>query len=126
MRKDKMNFGTRLTREEQVIDIVVWTVVAAVIILALLIPAQAQAADVNLVINIIECESGGRYNAVGDDGVSVGIAQFQKNTFEEMKKLAKMPRLRWKNPIDQLRLTVWMLDHGYGNRWTCYRKLKGG
>ena len=90
---------------------------------------NVEAADVNLVIDIIECESGGRYNEVGDDaygpgGVSVGIAQFQKDTFNEMKVLAKMPRLRWKNPIDQLRLMVWMIDAGYANRWSCYRKLK--
>jgi len=86
---------------------------------------RAEAADVNLVIDIIECESSGRYNAVGDDGVSVGIAQFQEETFNEMKVAAHMPRLRWKNPIHQMRLMVWMLDHGFGTRWTCYRKLKG-
>jgi len=89
---------------------------------------DAQAMDASLMVDIIECESGGRYNAVGDDadgpgGISVGIAQFQKATFNEMKVLAKMPRLRWKNPIDQMRLMVWMLDNGYGHRWTCYRKL---
>ncbi len=87
----------------------------------MMIPMNGHAADVNLVINILQCESGGRYNAVGDDGISVGIAQFQESTFNEMKALAKMPRLRWKNPIDQMRLMVWMLDHGYGSRWTCYR-----
>jgi len=79
-------------------------------------------------VDIIECESGGKYNAVGDDasgpgGLSVGIAQFQKDTFNEMKVLAKMPRLRWKRPIDQLRLMIWMVDNGYAKRWTCYRIL---
>jgi len=87
-------------------------------------PTRSRAADANLVIDIIECESSGKYNAIGDDGISVGIAQFQETTFNEMKKLAQMPRLRWKNPIHQLRLMVWMLDHGYGPRWTCYRKLR--
>lgn len=86
----------------------------------------SKAADATLMINIIECESSGRYNAVGYDGVSVGIAQFQKSTFDEMKAKARMPNLRWKNPIHQLRLMVWMLDHGHGNRWTCFRKLKSG
>ena len=96
-----------------------------IILSVLFFAPMAQAADVSLVIDILECESGGRYNAVGDDGVSVGIAQFQEVTFNEMKRAAKMPKLRWKNPIDQLRLMVWMLDHGYGKRWTCYRKLRG-
>jgi len=88
-----------------------------------LFPVSVSAADVGLVIDILQCESGGRYNAVGDDGISVGIAQFQETTFNEMKALAKMPRLRWKNPIDQMRLMVWMLDHGFGYRWTCYRMI---
>lgn len=90
----------------------------------LLFASAAQAADVNLVIDIIECESSGRHDAVGDDGISVGIAQFQEVTFNEMKRAAKMPKLRWKNPIHQMRLMVWMLDHGYGKRWTCYRKIE--
>jgi hypothetical protein len=97
------------------------------LLLCLFLSSAAQASeqgnDANLVIDIIECESGGKYNAIGDDGVSVGIAQFQKITFEEMKHLAKMPKLRWKNPIDQLRLMVWMLNNGHGKRWTCYRKI---
>ena len=89
---------------------------------------NAQAMDASLMVDIIECESGGKYNAVGDDasgpgGLSVGIAQFQKDTFNEMKVLAKMPRLRWKRPIDQLRLMIWMVDNGYAKRWTCYRTL---
>jgi len=79
--------------------------------------------DVNLVINIMECESGGRYNVAGDGGVSVGIVQFQKATFTKFKHLAHMPHARWKNPIDQLRLMVWMLNNGYGKHWTCYRNL---
>lgn len=91
--------------------------------LLLLLPSFSHAADVNLVINIIECESSGRHDAVGDDGVSVGIAQFQKPTFEMFKRKAGHPEWHWKNPIHQLRLMSWMLDHGHGRHWTCYRKL---
>lgn len=97
--------------------------VLAVLALLLGIAQPAKAVDINLVINIIECESSGRYNAVGDGGLSVGIAQFREETFNRFKLKARMPRLRWKNPIDQLRLMVWMIDHGYGNHWTCYRVL---
>ena len=92
------------------------------ILLLLYIPS-VNAMDAKLMVDIIECESSGRYDAVGDDGVSVGIAQFQEATFNEMKKKAKMPRLRWKNPVHQLRLMIYMIEHGYGDRWTCYRKI---
>lgn len=92
-------------------------------VLALMFAAPCFAADAELVIKIIECESSGRFNAVGDDGLSYGIAQFRQSTFNEMKALAKMPNLRYKNPIHQLKLMNWMLDNGFGNRWTCYRKM---
>jgi len=92
------------------------------ILLLLYIPS-VNAMDAKLMVDIIECESSGRYDATGDDGVSVGIAQFQEATFNEMKKKAKMPLLRWKNPVHQLRLMIWMIEHGHGDRWTCYRKI---
>lgn len=100
------------------------TIICAALSACLSVPAHA--ADAKQVIDIIECESAGRYNVVGDDGVSVGIAQFQKATFEELKRKAKMPWLQWKNPIHQMRLLNWAIDHGYGHLWTCYRKLQGG
>ena len=94
------------------------------ILLLLYIPS-VNAMDAKLMVDIIECESSGRYDALGDDGISVGIAQFQEVTFNEMKKKAKMPRLRWKNPVHQMRLMIWMIDHNpsYGDRWTCYRRI---
>ena len=91
----------------------------------LFIPIQTKAADASLIVDIIECESSGRHNVYGDKGKSYGLVQFQEATFNEMKKKAGLPRLRWKNPVHQLRLMIWMIDHGYGSRWTCYRKLKG-
>lgn len=95
-----------------------------VLIISLLFFTKAACAmDAKLMVDIVECESSGRYDAIGDDGTSVGIAQFQEITFNEMKKNAHMERLRWKNPIHQMRLMIWMVDNGYGNRWTCYRKL---
>lgn len=92
---------------------------------SLLFPLPAFAMAATLMVDIIECESSGRHDAIGDDGTSVGIAQFQRETFNEMKIKAGMPKLRWKNPVHQMRLMIWMIDHGYGKRWTCYRKLKG-
>ena len=126
MFRQKMNFRERRNKFDWMP--VLAGIFAAIVFLCLCAPARAETmyrghADVNLVIDIIECESSGKYNAVGDDGVSVGIAQFQEQTFNEMKRLAHMPHLKWKRPIDQLRLMVWMLDNGFGYRWTCYRKL---
>lgn len=95
------------------------------LLISLLFPMPAFALDATLMVDIIACESSGRHDAIGDDGTSVGIAQFQKETFNEMKAKAGMPKLRWKNPVHQMRLMIWMIDHGYGKRWTCFRKLKG-
>ena len=99
---------------------------AAILLLALSFNAKAM--DAKLMVDIIECESSGVSTAVGDDagtvgGVSVGIMQFQKATFAEMKIKAGHPEWRWKNPIHQMRLAVWMIEHGYARRWTCFRKL---
>jgi hypothetical protein len=96
-----------------------------IILLAALfaLTVSAWAVDVNTVINVIDCESSGRYNAIGDSGKSYGIAQFQRATFNQLKRAARIPELSYKNPIHQMRLMVWAIDHGYGNNWTCYRKL---
>lgn len=79
--------------------------------------------DTEFFVDLIECESSGRHDAVGDDGLSVGILQFREDTFNEMKVLSGHRQWRWKNPIHQMRLALWMINNGYGKRWTCYRKL---
>lgn len=94
-----------------------------------LLSTPCHALDANVLINIIECESSGNHLATngkvleGDDGSSVGVMQFQKATFEEFKKRAGHPEWRWKNAVHQMRLAVWMIEHGYARRWTCFRKL---
>ena len=98
-------------------------VAGCVIAWFLVYSVDARAADAKLMIDIIECESSGRHNAVGDDGVSYGIAQFRKETFYEFAKQAKFSGLRYRNPIHQLKVMSWAMDNGYGYRWTCYRKL---
>jgi hypothetical protein len=96
-----------------------------ILILALFLSAPlVHAADAALLIDILECESAGRYNVVGDDGVSVGIAQFQRVTFDTLKRKAHHREWQWKNPVHQMRLLNWAIDHGYGRLWTCYRKIK--
>lgn len=85
---------------------------------------ETMAMSVEDAIEVVECESGGRYDAVGDGGKSHGIVQFQKATFNWMKKAAGHPNWSYKNPVHQLRLMVWAVDHGYGRQWTCYRHLQ--
>jgi hypothetical protein len=103
-------------------------VVAIVLMLA---PLHARAADPTLMMKIMECESSLRYKVWGDDGKSFGIAQFRKETFYEFAvmakvemKAAKLWPARWHYPQHQVFLMNWGIDHGYGNRWTCYRKIK--
>lgn len=94
------------------------------IMLSMFLVIPAYALDVDTMITVIDCESAGKYNAVGDGGKSYGILQFQKATFDEMKRQAHMPNLQYKNPIHQMRLMVWGFSHGYANHWTCFRKIK--
>ena len=84
---------------------------------------SAQAADINLVIDILECESSGKHNVYGDKGISYGIAQFQKPTFYRFVKQAKFKQFYYENPIHQLRVMNWAIDNGYGDHWTCYTKI---
>lgn len=101
-----------------------------VMILAMLTPSTASAADGDLVIDIVFCESSFRPHVLGDDGKSYGIAQFRKETFYEFAAQAKTEMVaagmwpaHWRNPTHQLFLLGWGIDHGHGKRWTCYRKI---
>lgn len=92
---------------------------------------EAAATDARLMLNIMICESGMNSNAIGDDGVSRGIAQFRKETFYEFAAMAKkqnrwdsrLGEPRWMNAQQQVFLLEWGIDNGYGARWTCWRKL---
>jgi hypothetical protein len=102
--------------------------------LFLALSASAHAADIFLEIKIIKCESSFREEVWGDDRKSYGIAQFRKPTFYEFAaasikegswnhKVLGVPNI--KNPQQQMFLLDWGLNHGYGRRWTCYRKIRG-
>jgi hypothetical protein len=101
----------------------IYGLLSGLAIFALFYSIPAKAADINMVIALLECESSGRHNAIGDDGVSYGIAQFRKETFYEFTKQSKIKGMSYRNPIHQLKIMNWALDNGYGYRWTCYRKL---
>ena len=83
----------------------------------------AQARREYVIQKIVMCESSGKHEGTwGDGGKSYGIVQFQKRTFDWLSKEAGMEG-EWKNEQDQLNLMSWALDNGYGDHWTCYRKL---
>lgn len=105
-------------------------------LLAILVlyPAIAHAADPLLVAQIVVCESSSRPNVCGDDGISCGIAQFQRRTFFYMAKLAikqgkwdykLLGSPRWMDYGQQTFLLDWALDNRLGWNWTCWHKLKG-
>ena len=136
-RRHRMNFRARKWTEEQWVDVVVWSLVAAAIILALVLPnparaAEASTADPATILQVLTCESSFNSRAVGDDGVSRGIAQFRKETFYEFVAMAKhagewdnhLGKPSWLNPQQQVFLLAWGIANGYGNRWTCYRMLQ--
>ena len=102
------------------------------ITLTLALSSAAQAADIDLFIRIIECESGGRHDAKNEreprGGISFGIAQFQKPTFEEFKKKAGHPEYKWENPIHQMKLLAWVIKDRPDllPHWVCWRKMQKG
>lgn len=81
--------------------------------------AHAEKPSLDLTIEVMERESSGMYNA--KKAKSYGIMAFEKATFDELKIKAGMPKLRWKNPIHQLKLWSWAYDHGYADKWVGYR-----
>lgn len=101
------------------------------LILFLFTSFPAQAANAAMMLKIMMCESGMRHDICGDDGVSCGIAQFRKETFFEFVEMSKkdgswnhkLGKPAWMNPVQQVFLLEWGLDHGYGKRWTCWRKI---
>ena len=113
--------------------VILFAVVAAVV--TAIYSSHAHAANPRLVLNILECESGLKHDARGDDGVSRGIAQFRRETFYEFAAMAiarkrwdfkRLGKPSWLNPAQQRFLLEWGLDNGYGARWTCYRDIKVG
>lgn len=104
----------------------------AILLLLLFIPCTAsehtyKVSELDrLAAKIIMCESSCRHEGVyGDHGKAYGIAQFHRPTFNEFKKRAGRPDLKYKSEQDQIWLLKWALRNGLENHWTCYKKVKG-
>lgn len=74
---------------------------------------------------VIECESGGDNNAIGDHGLARGIAQFHLATFNLFKEMSGMVNLNYYSAKDQRTLLLWALENGLESHWTCWTKLYG-
>ena len=76
---------------------------------------------------VAQCESSLRptvvnYNDGGKGLHSYGLLQIQPPTWSDFEKWSGMD-LDMHSPMDQIKMTKWAFDNGYGHRWTCYRKL---
>ena len=77
-----------------------------------------------MVVQIVMCESGGRPDAVGDNGKAYGLTQYHSQTFYLHAKRAGLANANWKNNQHQLTLLRWCLTEGNcGKEWTCWRRL---
>ena len=75
----------------------------------------------NLLYDIIECESSWSENAVGKLG-EIGLAQFKKRTWNWMCGLSGMD-LDIYNPQHQMKLLLWALQNNLEHHWTCFNLL---
>ena len=92
----------------------------AVVLVCMLLTSNVMAADARTVIDILECESSGIHNKRSRSGKHYGIAMFREDTFKMFVRLGGFPKNYYRaNPIHQMRVLNWALDHGYGNHWQC-------
>ncbi len=66
-------------------------------------------------VRTIKCESGFKYNAVGDHGLAYGPAQFHKATFD------RYCLGDYKSPKDQIMCMTGMIILGEEHNWTCWK-----
>ena len=70
---------------------------------------------------VIMCESSGNQEAIGKAG-EIGIAQFKKETWNWMTKLAGYNG-DIDNESDQRFMLYWGLENNYEKHWSCYSKV---
>lgn len=82
--------------------------------------------DSNIVLKVIECESGGNHQVTGDGGRSNGIAQFQRSTFNRMEKILGED-LNYDSQFDQIKLLSFALSKPeLAREWSSLRAIKNG
>lgn len=68
--------------------------------------------------DIIQCESSGNPNAVGDNGTSYGIVQIHLVSHENITMKQAL------NPEWSIDYLAKQISLGNGNAWTCFKLLK--
>ena len=97
-------------------------------IITLNIRADNLKAEVETLITVhkvLQCESGYQHiwSKVDFNPPTFGVAQFKRSTFEELAGKADMD-LDFYSMQDQIDLLIWSIENGYGDRWSCFNKLK--
>lgn len=91
--------------------------------------AEIYNVDSSLIRKIVDCESGGKINAIGDGHRSHGIAQFQKATWDLLEKKyydKYNQHLDYQSSFDQIALLTFSVANGYGTNWTSFVAIKNG
>jgi hypothetical protein len=71
--------------------------------------------DKSQLLTTIQCESSFKYNAIGDNGLAIGVAQFHKPTFDRFCKG------EYTSTKDQLKCMAEMWQKGYQRHWSCWK-----
>jgi len=101
--------------------------------ISLLIPGQTTTFNIEdkklntiaiIAENVIQCESEGNNVEIIDTNGrwSRGIAQFQDETWQRLSTKAGIDG-KSTEPEKARAVLLWAIKNGYGNEWTCYRKL---
>ncbi len=73
----------------------------------------------NQVFKVVDCESKWNKHATGTAG-EIGIGQYMPQTFNWLKKKAKMEWLDINENDDQIELLRWSINNNWGKLWSCY------
>ena len=113
-------------------------ILALLFLLTLPAVSCAENIDSQLFVLIVACESSWDHKIIGDSGKSHSLPQFQKNTFEWLRKKAmrdqsfvkafRLLEKRISMPVfkytsHKMLVAQWAMSNGYGRHWECYRRL---
>jgi len=75
-----------------------------------------------VLLTIGKCESGFSQTKVGNAG-EIGVFQFLPATWREFEQRSGKFNLNIDSVSDQIEMTIWAFEHGFQNRWTCFRDI---
>lgn len=81
--------------------------------------AQKWSVDRRVVARVIECESGGNPNAVGDNGTSFGIVQIHAPSHPQISRAQAL------DPAWAINFLAHQISLGNGSMWTCFKIIRG-